>query len=109
MSYGVVALCRPEAAAGFGLAGLPVLEADTAASAAATLDTLRARPEVGVILVEDSLYRHLPEELQRDVGRRPLPMLVPYPSPSWQTEKESAEAYIIELLRQVVGYRVRLR
>ncbi len=109
MSYGVVALCRPEAAQGFGLAGLPVLEADSPGHAVETLESLRERPEIGVILIEDSLYRGLPEELQRDVGRRPLPMLVPYPSPSWRTEKESAEAYIVELLRQVVGYRVRLR
>lgn len=109
MSYGVVALCRPEAAQGFGLAGLPVLEADTPGRAAERLETLRARPEVGVILIEDSLYRELPGELQRDIGRRPLPMLVPYPSPGWRTEQESAEAYIVELLRQVVGYRVRLR
>lgn len=109
MSHSVLALCRPEIAAGFGLAGLKVLEAPTPAEGAATLADLRARPEVGVILIEDTLYRQLPEELQRDIGRKPLPMLVPFPGPLWKTEAESAEAYIVELLRQVVGYRVRLR
>jgi vacuolar-type H+-ATPase subunit F/Vma7 len=75
----------------------------------AHLGELRARPDVGVILIEDTLYRQLPEDLQRDIGRKPLPMLVPFPGPMWKTEAESAEAYIVELLRQVVGYRVRLR
>lgn len=109
MSHSVLALCRPEVAAGFGLAGLKVLEAATPAEGVATLADLRTRPEVGVILIEDTLYRQLPEELQRDIGRKPLPMLVPFPGPMWKTEAESAEAYIVELLRQVVGYRVRLR
>jgi hypothetical protein len=51
----------------------------------------------------------LPDELQREFGRRPLPMLVPFPGPVWEVQEESAEAYVVELLRQVVGYRVRLR
>ncbi|HWA59492.1 MAG TPA: V-type ATP synthase subunit F [Gemmatimonadales bacterium] len=109
MSHTVLALCRPEVAPGFGLAGLTVHEASTPAEAAAELGELRAKPEIGVILIEDTLYRGLPEDLQRDIGRRPLPMLVPFPAPAWKTEAESAEAYIVELLRQVVGYRVRLR
>ncbi|HXW96481.1 MAG TPA: V-type ATP synthase subunit F, partial [Gemmatimonadales bacterium] len=66
-------------------------------------------PEVGVILLEDTLYEHLPEELHRALGRRALPMVVPFPGPRWEARPESAEAYVIELLRQVVGYRVRLR
>jgi vacuolar-type H+-ATPase subunit F/Vma7 len=64
---------------------------------------------VGVILIEDTLYNQLPDELHREFGRRALPMLVPFPGPLWQVRPEAAEAYIVELLRQVVGYRVRLR
>jgi vacuolar-type H+-ATPase subunit F/Vma7 len=109
MSLSVVAVCRPDVAAGFGLAGLHAIEANDAAGTADRLRELRARPEVGVILIEDTLYNRLPEELQREFGRRALPMLVPFPGPLWEVGAESAEAYIIELLRQVVGYRVRLR
>ena len=69
---------------------------------------LRTRPGVGVILIEDRLYRGLPEELHREFGRHALPMLVPFPGPQWEGRAEDAEAYIVELLRQVVGYRVRL-
>jgi len=109
MSLSVLALCRSPVAAGFGLAGLGVVEAAGAADAPERLRELRTRPEVGVILIEDTLYRLLPDELQREFGRRPLPMLVPFPGPVWEVQEESAEAYVVELLRQVVGYRVRLR
>jgi hypothetical protein len=34
-------------------------------------------------------------------------MVVPFPSPSWTAPAEGPEAYIAELLRQAIGYRVR--
>jgi vacuolar-type H+-ATPase subunit F/Vma7 len=109
MSLSVQVVCRPDVAAGFGLTGLHTVEAANPGETGDRLRELRARPEVGVILIEDTLYDQLPEELHREFGRRALPMLVPFPGPLWQVRPESAEAYIVELLRQVVGYRVRLR
>lgn len=109
MSLSVEVVCRPEVAAGFSLAGLHTTEAADARAAGEQLRELRVRPETGVILVEHTLYDQLPEELHREWGRRALPMLVPFPGPLWEVKAESAEAYIVELLRQVVGYRVRLR
>jgi vacuolar-type H+-ATPase subunit F/Vma7 len=109
MSHTICAISRPDVAAGFELAGLRTLEAGTPEEAGAQLRELHAQPEVGVVLVESGLYEKLPEELHREFGRRPLPMIVPFPGPLWAIEPESAEAYIVELLRQVVGYRVRLK
>lgn len=109
MSYHVIAISRPEVAGGLGLAGVATTEASSAAQAAEQVERLRARPDVGVILLEEMLYQALGEDLRRDLGRRPLPMIVPFPGPAWQERPEGAEAYIVELLRQVVGYRVRLK
>lgn len=109
MSYVVRVVSRPAAAAGFALAGLRAAEASTPEEAGERVRALRAEPGVGVILLEDSLYDRLPEDVRREFGRRPLPMIVPFPGPAWAARPESAEAYIVELLRQVVGYRVRLR
>jgi hypothetical protein len=36
-------------------------------------------------------------------------MVLPVPGPEWGKRRSTAEAYIVELLRQVIGYRVRLR
>jgi vacuolar-type H+-ATPase subunit F/Vma7 len=109
MSQSVLAICRPEVAAGFGLAGLRTNEVANATEAGERLRDVRHRPEVGVILIEEALYNGLTEDLRREFGRRPLPMIVPFPGPFWEMRAEAAEAYIVELLRQVVGYRVRLK
>lgn len=108
MSHAVRVLCRPEVAAGFALAGLGAIEAATPDDAALRLGTLLGQADTGVVLVEDALYDGLPDELRRQVARRALPMVVPFPGPAWAAEPEAAAAYVVELLRQVIGYRVRL-
>ena len=102
-------LCRPEVAAGFALAGIPVLEAATPAEAIDRFRRCLDDPSLGIILVEDRFHDQLPEDLRRRVARKPLPMVVPFPGPVWETRTGAAESYIVELLRQVIGYRVRLR
>ncbi len=109
MSYAVQVLCRPEVGAGFGLAGLRPLETTDVADGIARLRELLRDPTAGVVLVEESLYDALPEDLRLELSRRPLPMVVPFPGPQWEERREGAETYIIELLRQVIGYRVRLK
>lgn len=109
MSYGVSVLCRPEVGAGFGLAGLRPQEFVAVADGVERLRAALHDPAAGVVLVEQSLYDALPEDLRGELNRRPLPMVVPFPGPQWAERREAAEAYIIELLRQVIGYRVRLK
>jgi len=106
---GVRVLARPEIAAGFALAGLRPVEASTDAEAGARLDELMDAPDIGVVLMEEKLYDGLAEDARRRLGRRALPMVVPFPEPSWAERPQGAEAYIVELLRQVIGYRVRLK
>jgi vacuolar-type H+-ATPase subunit F/Vma7 len=102
-------LCRPELGAGFALAGLRTVEAGTAEEGRERMQDLLAQPDVGVVLVEERYYDRFPDELRRQIGRRPLPMVVPFPEPAWDKSLEPSEAYIVELLRQVIGYRVRLK
>ena len=109
MSHVVHVLARPQVASGFRLAGLRGDEAHDATEGVARLRELLRDPEAGVVLLEDSLYEALPPELRAELGRRPLPMVVPVPGPEWGERRTAAESYIVELLRQVIGYRVRLR
>jgi vacuolar-type H+-ATPase subunit F/Vma7 len=108
MSHTARVLCRPELAAGFELAGLQVQEASSMEQAAERLGTLLSQEEIGVVLVDERLHRGLPQELQRELARRALPMIVPFPGPSW-AEHRDPDAYVLELLRQAIGYRVRLK
>jgi len=102
-------LCRSQAGGGFALAGLRVVPAAPGSRAEQALRDLARRSEIGVVLIEDALYDGLPPELHRQLARHPLPMVVPFPGPRWVEPTEGPEAYIVELLRQVIGYRVKLR
>jgi vacuolar-type H+-ATPase subunit F/Vma7 len=108
MSHTARVLCQPDLAAGFELAGLRVREASSAEQAAEHLRALFSHAEVGVLLVDERLHRRLSEGLRRELARRALPMIVPFPGPSWM-ERRDPDAYVLELLRQAIGYRVRLK
>ena len=108
MSHQVRVLGPPAVVTGFALAGMPAVEAPATEGAVDRLRELVDLPEVGVILMAEQAHRAIPEELRRQLARRPLPMIVPFPSPEWR-EGPAAESYIVELLRQLIGYRVRLR
>lgn len=108
MSHAVRVLCRPAVAHGFALAGVPALAVAGAAEAADGLARLARQPEVGVVLVEEELWAGLPEGARHRLEREPLPVVVPFPGPAW-VEREEPGAYVLELLRRAIGYRVRLR
>lgn len=109
MQATVRVLSRPHVGAGFGLAGLENVDVSTAADGALALRRLLDDPSIGVVLMEQELHDALPDDIRHLIGRRPLPMVVPFPGPSWTGQPTEAEAWIVELLRQVIGYRVRLR
>ena len=109
MSYAVHVLARPQVASGFRLAGMRSDAALDATQGVGRLRELLRDPTTGVVLLEEAWYDALPPELRAELGRRPLPMVVPVPGPEWGERRSAAEAYIVELLRQVIGYRVRLR
>ena len=108
MNDRVRVLCRPAIAAGFRLAGFTPDEAEDATEGALRLAALVDQPDVGVVLVQQDFYAALPEADRRGLSRRPLPLVVPFPTPSWAPALEGPEAFITELLRQAIGYRVRL-
>jgi vacuolar-type H+-ATPase subunit F/Vma7 len=109
MTRAVRIVCQPAAALGFVLAGLPVVEVASAAEGAARALGFAADPDVGVILLEEACYAALSEAQRRALERRPLPMIVPVPGPERRAVAEAPEEYLAEILRQAVGYRVRLR
>ena len=108
MSQRIRVLARPELVAGFALAGVPGVDADSPAACANGLRALAEDPAVGVVLIEEDAGRQLPDDLQHALAKRPLPIVVPFPRPVWE-EGPAVDQYIVELLRRVIGYRVRLR
>jgi len=108
VTHGVRIVCRPATAAGFALAGLVAEIAEEEAMVDATLRGLLQRRELGVVLLEESLYTALAPDVRAQVDRVAQPVVVPFPGPAWRAAP-SAEEQVVELLRRAIGYRVRLR
>lgn len=109
MTRSIQIVCRPELASGFALAGLTVMEATTPSQGAERIINLSRDPAVGIVLADEVFVSALPEDVRRALGRRALPMVVPFPGPSWAGPLRSPEDYVVDILRQAIGYRVRLR
>jgi len=107
MTHSLRVVCRRAVRDGFALAGVSALTAD-GDEAAAVVRGLVEQPETGVILIEQELYRALPEELREILERRALPIVIPFPGPA-RGDRPSTEVELVEMLRRAIGYRVRLR
>jgi len=107
-SRNVKVVCRPALAPGFELAGVEIELADDVAQAITALKRHEADPKVGIVLLDEALHRALPLELRTRFERQAQPIIAPFPVPDWD-ESAAAEEYVLEILRQAVGYRVRPR
>lgn len=108
MTHLLRVVCRPSTSVGFALAGVHGIGAADATEAAAVLRELSARSEPGVIFVEESLYRALPESLRGALEHRAVPLVIPFPGPRAEAGP-SAESELVEMLQAAIGHRVRLR
>lgn len=96
----------PETATGFRLAGVEVHEAASPAEALQHLRRLAALG-YGLAAVNEALLEGAEEELARLMRGRDMPILVPFPAPSAQVE--SGQDYIARLVKEHIGFYVKLR
>jgi vacuolar-type H+-ATPase subunit F/Vma7 len=104
----LVVIASSDLSAGFALTGAPVFEAIDGQDAARRLEQSVDEMNAGVVIIDESLYRDLPEELQRSLRRSTVPVVIPVPGPDW-TAESTAHDYIVDILRRAIGYRVRLQ
>ena len=101
-------MSSPATSAGFQLGGILPIEAATPAAGAREIGKVLEGRGLGGLLVEEPIYTALDDGERRAISRRPLPMVVPFPGPAWTATTGTPEDFIAELLRQAIGYRVRL-
>lgn len=106
MAYRMAIISDPETATGFRLAGVEVLEAE---SERATLEHLRRliSLDYGLIAVNEDLLKGTDDDLARLMRDRDLPVVVPFPAP--RAQLESGEEYIARLVKEHIGFYVKLR
>ncbi len=96
----------PESATGFRLAGVEVREADTSAEALQHLRQL-VTLDYGLVAVNEDLLQGTADERSRLLRGRDLPIIVPFPAP--KAEIESGETYVARLVKEHIGFYVKLR
>ena len=104
----LVVIASPGLSTGFALAGVDVVRAADGQAASRELDRLVDEATTGVVIIDEPLYRSLPEEQRRGLSRLTAPVVIPVPGPDWSAES-TAHEYIVEILRRAIGYRVRLQ
>jgi vacuolar-type H+-ATPase subunit F/Vma7 len=102
----LIVITRPGLSAGFELAGVHVIPVPDSSAAAHEVERIGETP--AVVIIDESLYRDLPEEMRRSLSRSAVPVVIPVPGPDW-TAASTAHEYIVEILRRAIGYRVRLQ
>ncbi len=101
-------ITTPQSSTGFVLAGVSVFPEGDGASAGRRIELLMSESDAGVVMIEEALYRDLPEDLMRMIRHQAIPVIIPIPGPSWGVES-TAHDYIVNILRRAIGYRVRLQ
>ncbi len=104
--YRVAVVTDSETATGFRLAGVEVREADSASAALAQLKTLLSQ-DYGLVAVNEDLLKGTEEDLARAMRDRDMPIIVPFPAP--KAHIESGQDYIARLVKQHIGFFVKLR
>lgn len=104
--YKVAVVTDSETATGFRLAGVEVREAG---SPQAALEAIREYTAAGygLLIVNEDLLKGTDDARARLLRGRDLPVLVPLPPA--RAHLESGEAYIARLVREHIGFAVKLK
>jgi V/A-type H+-transporting ATPase subunit F len=106
VAYRLAVITDPETATGFRLAGVEVREAAAPQQMLAHLREMLPL-DYGLVAVNEDLLAGTDEERSRLLRGRDLPIVVPFPAP--RAELETGEAYIARLVKEHIGFYVKLR
>lgn len=105
----VIALMEKETGLGYRLAGVDVRETPTPEEMGRQARSLSRDPGVRLVILDEDLFRGLPEALQRTLEESRSPLFVPVPSLPLRKGALRPEEYVARLIRRAVGYQIRIR
>jgi vacuolar-type H+-ATPase subunit F/Vma7 len=104
MIAGLTVVCPPEIAAGFQLAGVATVAAETTAEIAPLLTDLADREASEVVAVYEPFLRELDRGLRRRLDETTTPLVIALPSGRPSDAGDDRRTRLLELLRRAVGY-----
>ena len=88
---------------GFRFAGIPGEQVETPDEARAALERAVAMPDIGILILTDTVADTIRDEVNAVRFRRPRPLVVEVPSPAGPSPKRQD---LLALIREAVGIRV---
>jgi len=111
--YKVIVITHPELAPGFRLTGVAVEEAENVSEAEELIENvLRMGEEYGLIFMDENLVMNINPRLNTKLEDKGVPLLIPFPAQeiySWLKKKEDEEDYASYLIRNAIGYKIKLK
>jgi V/A-type H+-transporting ATPase subunit F len=101
----IVFMTPEDARFGFTMAGVRQMIC-TPEELEATLKTVLAEPETGLVIVDERLMSHMAEERFHEMEKRWSGILMVMPAP--EAARPPGEDYALRLIRRAIGYQVRL-
>ena len=95
-------------ATGFKMAGVDTFEVGSQQQLQAKLAELIHSEVYGLIAVNQDLAHDLGDEVDRIMKHRALPVILPFPVPKGGSV-ESGEAYLNKLVKDAIGFYVKLK
>lgn len=105
----VVALVDEETARGFRMSGIGTRTTDTPEELVAWANALRSDPEVRLVLMDESLFRQLPERVKGRLEDSRAPLFIPIPVLDLSKGAVKPEEYVARLMRRAIGYQIKIR
>jgi len=105
----IVALVDEETALGFRLAGVGARPTDTPEELRRWAESLLVDREVRLVLLDESLFRQLPDRLRRKLEDSRSPVFVPIPVLRLPKGAVKPEDYVAWLMRRAIGYHIKIR
>lgn len=102
----IVVIAPPDLADGFRLAGTRVWPAADAAIANKLVLESLDDPDAGIVALADSYFEVLDDRTRKLIERRYRPVVVSLPTQVTLSPEQQRRAYLVELIRRAVGFKV---
>ncbi len=105
----IVALVDEDTGLGFKLAGIEVRKSNSLEELENAVQTVSSDREIKIVIVDEALFRQLPERLEKQLSESTAPIFVPIPSMRLWRGAIKPEEYVARLIRRAIGYQIKIR
>jgi vacuolar-type H+-ATPase subunit F/Vma7 len=105
----IIALVDEEMVPGFRLAGVSARPTGSPEALRRSSESLLSDPGVRLVLVDESLFRQLPERFRRKLEDSRSPVFIPIPAFRISEGAMKPEEYIARLMQRATGYHIKIR